>query len=150
MLFTGQEDYQMDDRRRVPIPPRFRGAFDGGVFLTAGSGDWVEIVPPEAFERLKALAEAWPETTQGSQARAAFYSLSREDRKDGQGRVTLTDELVAYAGLSTERKVVVVGAGDRLQVWDSDRWQAGEADRRAAREAVMNAAAAARSAPGAA
>ena len=155
MLFNGQEEYQMDDRRRVPIPPRFREAFATGHYLAAGvAGDheWVELVTEDVFARLEALAYSWPETGSGAQARADFFGLSHgPDKKDGQGRVTLTDELVTYAGLSSEpgRKVVMVGAGDRLQIWDRDRWHASRADRRAAREAVMDAAAARRDRGGA-
>lgn len=155
MSFKGQAEYQMDDRRRVPIPPAFRNAFAAGHFLTAGlSGvfQWVDLVTEDVFERLQAMAESWPETGAGAQARADFFGFSHgPDKKDGQHRVTLTDELVEYADLSSEqgRKVVVVGSGDRLQIWDKEQWRASQAARRAAREAVMDAAAALRAGRGA-
>ena len=44
-----------------------------------------------------------------------------EQRPDGQGRISIAAELRRYAGLTKE--CVVIGAINRLEIWDADRWQ---------------------------
>jgi MraZ protein len=47
---------------------------------------------------------------------------------DAQGRILIPQRLRDYAGLG--RDVVVIGALDRIEIWDADRWReiSGEAD----------------------
>ena len=41
---------------------------------------------------------------------------------DGQGRVQLTPELRAYAGI--DKDIVVAGVGDWIEIWSTENWQA--------------------------
>ena len=40
---------------------------------------------------------------------------------DRQGRVTIPPNLRQYAGL--DRDFVVIGAGERAEIWDAEAWQ---------------------------
>ena len=52
MLFLGTFDYAMDERGRVPLPPRYREAFRTGIVLSQGSPDrCIFLHTMEAFER---------------------------------------------------------------------------------------------------
>jgi MraZ protein len=50
----------------------------------------------------------------------AVYDGSHDDVPDRQGRITLPAPLRAFAGL--DHDVVVLGAGDRVEVWEPERW----------------------------
>jgi MraZ protein len=44
-----------------------------------------------------------------------------DEKPDKQGRITIPQQLRAYAGLDTN--VVVVGAINRVEVWDVGAWE---------------------------
>jgi MraZ protein len=40
-----------------------------------------------------------------------------------QGRVTISDICREYAGLKPDRDVAIIGAEDRIELWDSELWE---------------------------
>lgn len=139
MIFTGTFPYTLDDRNRIPIPANYRDAFTTGAQITTG-GDAPCLVlhTPESLEQAAALIEAIPPDTHlGEQARRDFYANMQPFKKDAQGRITLTPELMAYAGIKD--KVLFVGTGRRLEIWDRATFEAGSEARQQARQAAMNA-----------
>ncbi len=52
----------------------------------------------------------------------AFSANAAEVKPDTQGRILLPQRLREFAGL--ERDVVVIGAIDRIEIWDASRWGA--------------------------
>jgi len=117
--FVGTEDYQLDDRNRIPIPPLYRAAFEGGGYINRGQAPCLQLFTPESFQTAAEIFMSIPaETEEGDDARRAFFGSTRGIQKDSQGRITLKDEFIAYAGLSKD--VVVVGVGDKLEIWDRE------------------------------
>ena len=51
-----------------------------------------------------------------------FLSGASDEVPDKQGRVTIPPILRKYGGL--ERDVTVIGAGNRVEIWDSAAWEA--------------------------
>jgi MraZ protein len=137
MQFVGTFDYQLDDRKRVPIPPAYRGAFEAGGFLSTSTDPCLVLHTPDSFNRAAEIIEAIPEETEeGENARRDFYGNIWAVQKDGQGRLTLRDELIEHAGLTKD--ITVVGTGRRMEIWDKAAYQAREAERKAARRAATN------------
>jgi len=127
MYFVGKVEYQLDDRKRVPIPPIYRGAFDAGGYLSMGIDPCIQLHTPESFAATAAIIEAIPaETEEGDDARRAFFGSAGAVQKDAQGRITLGPEFLSYAGLSKD--VVVVGVGDKLEIWDRGGYLARQPD----------------------
>src|SRR5918999_2640210 len=101
MLFLGRHDYSMDERGRVPMPPRFRGALMQGLILTQGAPDaCVRVYPADGFEEQAALYMNEPVTTRtGRVLRRAFFSGAYQAELDAQGRVLIPPPLREFAGL---------------------------------------------------
>jgi MraZ protein len=119
--FVGTEDYQLDDRNRIPIPPMYRAAFEQGGYINRGQAPCLQLFTPESFATAAELYMAIPaETEEGDDARRAFFGSTRGIQKDSQGRLTLKDEFLSYAGITKD--VVVVGVGDKLEIWDRDTY----------------------------
>ena len=57
-------------------------------------------------------------------------SGASDEVPDKQGRVTVPAPLRQYAGL--DRDVTVIGAGTRVEIWDSESWNAYLAEQEAA------------------
>lgn len=120
--FLGRYDYAMDDRGRVPLPPRYRDLFARGVVISQGSPDpCLRVYTTEGFEGQAALYATEPATRRaGRIARHAFFSRSFPVELDKQGRILIPAALRSYATL--ESNVVVVGAGEWLEIWSPDRF----------------------------
>src|SRR5688572_5878320 len=124
MLFLGKHDYSMDERGRVPMPPRYRDAFMQGVILTQGSPDrCIRAYPQNGFEEQAALYMSEPATTRsGRVRRRAFFSNAYPAELDRQGRVLIPQTLRDFAGLSNH--IVVAGAGEWLEIWNTENFDA--------------------------
>lgn len=58
---------------------------------------------------------------EGREERRNFFSRAEECLLDRQGRFILPQEFVDGASLKEE--VLVIGAGDHFEIWDSQKWE---------------------------
>jgi MraZ protein len=121
--FLGRYDYAMDERGRVPVPPRYRDLFARGAVLNQGPDPCLRLFTAESFEEQAALYTSEPATERaGRMTRHAFFANSFSVELDRQGRILIPGQLRAYAGL--EGSVVVAGAGEWLEIWNPERFDA--------------------------
>ncbi len=124
MHFLGTYEYSMDDRGRVPLPPRFRPELKrDGLVLTQGTPDrCVRGYPNAKFEEMAAIIMSQPVTTEaGRVLRRVFFSAAFATELDGQGRVLVPPPLRRWAHLAGE--VVVTGTGDALEIWNQSEFE---------------------------
>jgi MraZ protein len=119
MYFTGVYEYSMDDRGRIPLPPRFRRDLQDGVVLTQGTPDrCLRVYPNAKFDEMASLIMTQPLTTEeGRVARRVFFSSAFPTELDGQGRVLVPPPLRRWANLAGE--VVVTGSGEVMEIWNA-------------------------------
>jgi transcriptional regulator MraZ len=122
-MFIGEYRHSVDAKGRVAIPARFRLQLEEGAVVVR----WVEgcaaIFPRSAFEALAAKVSALPIANENARSVSRFlFSSAFEVERDGQGRVLLPAAIREWAGLGGE--AVIVGAGDRIDLWAPDRWAA--------------------------
>lgn len=125
-MFFGEFEYKLDEKSRLPLPPRFRGHLKGGVVLAPGVEKCITAYP---LSEWKKLAESLTAT---SVTRSKFRRLSRAIfatafhlNIDGQGRVSLPAPLREYAGITDD--VVVAGVNSYLEFWNKTNWEAEKA-----------------------
>jgi MraZ protein len=130
--FLGRYEYAMDDRGRVPIPPRYRDLFARGAMLNQGPDPCLRLFTNESFEEQAELYTSQPAIERSARmTRHAFFANSFSVELDKQGRILIPAPLRAYARL--EGDVIISGAGEWLEIWDpqqfssemteADRWQ---------------------------
>ena len=124
MLFLGKHEYSMDERGRVPMPPRFRDVLMNGIILTQGTPDrCLRAYPLDGFEQQASLYMNDPVTTRGGRVmRRAFFSGAYHAELDRQGRVLIPPVLRDWAGLANH--VVVVGTGEGIEIWNEPEFDA--------------------------
>lgn len=102
---------KLDDKRRLTIPAELRAEFAGGVVITRGFGQYLHMYPQFVWDN-----DVEPALT-GSilDERVADLNVQFREGKAGaqldekQGRITLEQHLLDYAGIT--RDVVAVRAG---------------------------------------
>lgn len=130
-LLIGRHDYSLDPKNRLPVPPKYREilAVEKGrsFFLTSGMEGCLYLFLPAQWEKL--LADdlkmfSLPNKEQERAFKRKFFSEAVEVEPDAQGRILVPQYLKEHAGLKGE--VLVQGAGNRAEIWDSQRWAAYE------------------------
>ncbi len=121
-MFFGEFNYKIDDKGRVPIPPRFRRELKDGVVLTPGAEKCINAYPLSEWKKLATAL------TGGSLTRSKLRRLNRAIFAtafsidiDGQGRVALPVPLREYAEVVDD--VVVTGANTYLEIWNDILWE---------------------------
>lgn len=124
--FLGTHTPKLDEKGRFFLPAKFREPLTGGLVVTKGQDRCLVIQTPEAF---KAMADRFyagsPTVREVRNFQRTVFAGASEQVPDKQGRVGIPPVLRAYAGLDTQ--IVVIGVGDRIEVWDAAAWQAFEA-----------------------
>ncbi|HEY6533727.1 MAG TPA: hypothetical protein VIY72_15575 [Acidimicrobiales bacterium] len=124
----GTFEHSLDEKGRVVLPSTFRVQLVDKGFLSQWDrclGLWTEDGFADVASR---LTEKIREGLAPQEAMRAFASNAHEVRPDSQGRITIPQRLRDFAQL--DRDAVVIGAIDRIEIWDSSRWndQSGIAD----------------------
>jgi MraZ protein len=132
-MFLSTFEKQVDAKRRIVVPQEFRalasGPFDGVFCFPSIEADCIEGGGQALFDRYLGVIEeldfgdplrtALETSVLGGMARLSF---------DTAGRITLPEGLCEMFGL--DDWVVVVGLGDRFQIWGREAFQAHRAAQR--------------------
>jgi len=121
-VFFGEFDYKIDEKGRVPLPPRFRGVLKDGVALSPGAEKCINVYPISEWKKLAAALTAGS-LTQSKLRRLnrAMFATAFTAVIDGQGRIALPAPLREYAGIGDD--VVIAGANTYLEMWNKDLWE---------------------------
>ncbi len=117
----GEYQYNVDDKGRVILPPAFREFVADGMVITRGLDDCLFVFPLTAWERIEKRLVELPLTDPESRNFVRFfYSGAAKAKLDSAGRIGLPAPLRTFA--KTEGNVVVVGAPNRLEIWNEQLW----------------------------
>jgi MraZ protein len=123
-VLRGNYAAKIDDKARLKIPNAFRALVEKAhgteLFVTSLTGESVRIYPMPVWLALEERLARAPSTLPARNRfldRVNYYGQAAEI--DSQGRVVIHQRLRESAGMSGE--VDVLGAVDRLDVWNHDR-----------------------------
>lgn len=122
MTFRGLHELSLDPKNRVNIPSVYRAAFANGLVLRPSVEACIEVWPEDSAEAMEAktLGELNPFSRESRRMQRRIFSMSNNGKLDSAGRVLLSKELIASAGL--EGKCVIAGAGTHLEIWGPEEW----------------------------
>ncbi|MEO7448830.1 MAG: division/cell wall cluster transcriptional repressor MraZ [Humibacillus sp.] len=122
-MFLGTHTPRLDEKGRLFLPAKYRERMAKGLVVTRGQERSLFIYPTADFEEVAAKMQRAPTTSRAARDYVrVFLSGASDEVPDKQGRFTIPANLRQYAGL--DRDVTVIGAGNRLEVWDSAVWDA--------------------------
>ena len=118
-MFFGQYEHILDDKGRLVIPSKMREEAGTKVYVMKGYDGALSIFKELEFYRLQ---EKFHTLDYAQKAARDFLriqlSSTCELEVDKQGRVQLPAQLLKRYHIGKE--VIVVGAGDRMEVWDKE------------------------------
>lgn len=118
----------MDAKGRMAIPTRYRAVLDdlcaGELVITIDmKSTCLTLSPLPEWRRFEEKVAALPALDPLGEMLSRFVVGQAKDLQlDGSGRILLPTELRDYAEL--EKKVVLVGRTQRLEIWSEANWNA--------------------------
>lgn len=120
-MFLGTHTPRLDDKGRLFLPAKFRDRLASGLVVTRGQERCLYVYPTDEFEKVAETMRSAPLTSKRARDfMRLFLSGASDEIPDKQGRVTVPSTLREYAGLT--RECTVIGAGSRVEVWDTTAW----------------------------
>ncbi len=124
-MFHGSSQLSLDSKGRLAIPAKYRdelvAACEGRLVVTADPDRCLLVYPKPEWEpiqkKLMSLSSFKPKTRA---LQRLLVGYAEDVEMDGAGRILLPATLRTYAAL--EKRVVLAGQGNRLELWDEDRW----------------------------
>lgn len=125
-MFFGEFKYKIDEKGRVPVPPKFRGALREGVVLTPGLEKCITAYPLPEWKKVAAtLTTEAVSSAKLRRLNRAVFATAFSLEVDRQGRIALPAPLRQYALI--EDDVVIIGANNYLELWNKELWEAEKA-----------------------
>ena len=121
-MFLGTHTPKLDDKGRLILPAKFRDELADGLVITRFQERCLAIWPIGSFvEMTKTVRSASSSQLDVRDYQRMLASGASDETPDRQGRITIPPHLRSYAGL--DKDCVVVGAIDRVEVWDAAAWE---------------------------
>ncbi|MCH1493369.1 MAG: division/cell wall cluster transcriptional repressor MraZ [Luminiphilus sp.] len=127
-MFRGVQHINMDAKGRLAVPLRQRESLlaqsQGCVVITIDTQSrCLTLYPLPEWERIEAEIQSLPALNPAvKRFQRLMLGYAADIELDGNGRVLLPQSLRDYAHL--EKKVVLVGQGNKLELWSEDQWLA--------------------------
>jgi MraZ protein len=126
-MFQGATQLTLDSKGRLAIPARYRDMLfahcAGNLVLTADADGCLLVYPQPEWqpirEKLLKLSALNPKI-RALQRRLVGYA--EDVVMDGAGRLLISPSLRSYASLG--KRVMLVGQGNKFELWDEPKWQA--------------------------
>ena len=122
-MFFGTYTPKVDDKGRLFLPAKFRDQLAEGLVVTRGQERCLTVWSMQDFAGMTDRLREAPVTNKGARdyVRMLFAAASQEV-PDKQGRISIPSVLREYASLGKE--VMVIGAMNRIEIWDPTAWAA--------------------------
>jgi MraZ protein len=121
-MFFGEFDYKIDEKGRVPVPPKFRTELKEGIVLAPGVEKCILAYPLRAWKKMAtSLITGAVTSSKLRRLNRAMFATAFHMNIDGQGRIALPVPVREYAGIEDE--VVIVGLNTHFELWGKEQWE---------------------------
>ena len=125
-MFQGASSLSLDAKGRLSVPTRHRDVLTataaGRLTITKHPHGCLMVFPRGEWEKFRERLAALPMSAQWW--KRIFLGNAMDCEIDGNGRVLISPELRAAAGLSKE--AVLLGMGNHFELWDAQTYAAQE------------------------
>ncbi len=121
-MLLGSSNNRIDGKGRLVMPAKFRSKIGEIVCCTVSRNRSLAVYPMDEWAPYYEKIQALPSTDEALKFKRFLLGNAEELPVDGQGRILIPEKLRKYANLVDQ--VVVNGAGDHLEIWNSESWSA--------------------------
>lgn len=137
----GKYQHNIDKKGRMFVPAKLRDALGGPVVISK-SIDFkpcLFIYSADEWDKLVSKINNQP-FIKVAKLQRHLFSGAIEAEYDSQGRVLLPAVLREYANLSDSEQAVIIGASNRVEIWNPDEWEkiSGEIDAESVEQALFD------------
>ena len=130
-MFRGVNSLTLDSKGRLAIPTRYRDTLtrvcNGQLVLTVDRDHCLLLYPLPEWEEIEHKLVKLPSfNAQVRRLQRLLIGHATECELDGSGRILLPPLLREFAGL--QKAVVLIGQGNKFEVWDEGAWNARRAE----------------------
>jgi len=125
-VFQGASQINLDAKGRLAVPTRVREPLTQGgtvrLVVTAHPDKCLLLYPAPAWEPIRTRVLEFPSLDPAFNPwKRLLVGFAEEIEPDGAGRLLISPELRAFAGI--DKRVMFVGQGSHFEIWDLERWQ---------------------------
>jgi MraZ protein len=121
-MLLGTHEHSLDEKNRLTLPSKLRGAFEEGVVVTRGLDGCIAAYPRAAWEQMSLRIRSLDPLAEDSRRmQRLFFTSAAAGELDKQGRMVIPAALLERAGIT--REVTVTGVYDHIEIWDRAAWQ---------------------------
>ena len=128
VVFQGASSLSLDAKGRLSVPTRHRDVLSataaGQLTITKHPHGCLMVFPRPEWEKFRERIVALPMSAQWW--KRVFLGNAMDVEMDGTGRVLISPELRAAAGIS--RDTLLLGMGNHFELWDKATYEAKEAE----------------------
>jgi MraZ protein len=126
-MYTGVYRLEIDTKQRVPVPPKLmrvlRENKSKHLFMTRGMDRCIACYDQQGWDSYQSRVYAvdMAEKDKNNLIRELIKSAQKV-KLDWKHRITIHNDLMNWAGISTQR-AVVVGCGEFFEIWDPNEYE---------------------------
>lgn len=121
-MFMGEYSHTIDAKGRMIIPSKLRDELSEEFVITRGLDGCLFVYPMEDWKELLGHLKQLPLNAKDAREMNRFFlSGATNGEIDKQGRVLIPSVLRNYAKITKD--VVLLGVGNRIEIWDKDVWE---------------------------
>ena len=126
-MFRGATRISVDGKGRIVVPAKYRDQLHalaaGKVVMTVDRDGCLLLYPETVWIPVERDLRNLPTQHEPSRAlQRLMIGHATDMQLDRHGRLQLTPELRERAGLKCEQPAMLVGQGERFELWDEGRW----------------------------
>ncbi len=121
-MFYGQSEHNIDSKGRLFIPNKFKGMLSDGLTLSFGVDKVLNIMTAADWEEYEKETTERLQITRDRDSLRRLFGFSTKTSMDAQGRISIPDNYLKYAGITD--KAVMVGCGRKIEIWSAESWKA--------------------------
>ena len=120
-MFIGEFHHNIDDKKRLIIPSKFREELGDEFVITRGIENCLYVYSKTSWNEITNKLGTLPFTKKNARSFNRFFlSGATVAEFDKNGRVLITSPQLSYAEITKE--CVIIGVGDRLEIWSLEKW----------------------------
>lgn len=121
-MFIGEYKHNIDPKKRLAIPAKFRKELGRGAVITRGLDNCLVMYPLGEWKKMSDKLGKLPASQLEARGFARIMLAGASQVAfDRLGRILIPEYLKKYASL--KKNVAVIGLDNRLEIWDVSLWE---------------------------